>query len=417
MMQPLRKLIVSSSRNVPVLVSRQFSSSGVNPNHPYDETHLQLQKTIKQFLDNEVNPNIDEWEKAGIFPAHEIFKGLGKLGVLGLTKPIEDGGAGLDYSYSVAAAEALGHCSSGGIPMAIGVQTDMATPALARFGNKTVREEFLQPSITGEKVACLGVSEVGAGSDVSGIKTTAIKDGDDFIINGGKMWTTNGSQADWMCALVNTSDAKESGGVHRNKSLICIPMNAPGVTVARTLDKVGMRISDTAQVFLDNVRVPQSYLIGEPGHGFKYQMLQFQEERLFCVATSLIPFDTCINDAVSYTKERKIFGKPVLGNQYVQFRLSELAVEVEALRSLCYRATSKYIAGEDVTMLASMAKFKAGKLGQEIPNSCLQFYGGMGFMNETHVTRAWRDLRLLSIGGGADEVMLEVISKLRGTSL
>jgi citronellyl-CoA dehydrogenase len=407
--------MLSTGRGIrPLFASRFASGSAIGSNFPYDETHIQLQNTIKQFIDNEVNPHCDEWEKAGIFPAHEIFKGLGKLGVLGLTKPVEDGGSGLDYSYSVAAAEALGHCHSGGIPMAIGVQTDMATPALARFGNKTVREEFLQPSITGEKVACLGVSEVGAGSDVSGVKTTAVRDGDDYIINGGKMWTTNGTQADWMCALVNTSDAKESGGVHRNKSLICIPMNSPGVSIARTLDKIGMRSSDTAQVFLDNVRVPASYLIGEPGHGFKYQMMQFQEERLFCVATSLIPFDNCIDNAVSYTSDRKIFGKPVINNQAVRFRLSELAVEVEALRALCYRATSKYIAGEDVTMLASMAKFKAGKLGQEVPNACLQYYGGMGFMNETLITRQWRDLRLLSIGGGADEVMLEVISKLRG---
>jgi citronellyl-CoA dehydrogenase len=343
-----------------------------------------------------------------------VFKGLANIGALGLTKPVADGGAGLDYSYSVAAAEALGSCNCAGIPMAIGVQTDMATPALARFGNQTVREEFLRPSISGDKVACLGVSEVGAGSDVSGVKTYAVKDGDDYIINGGKMWTTNGSQADWMCALVNTSTIEEAGGFHKNKSLICIPMKAPGVSIARTLDKVGMRSSDTAQVYLDNVRVPQSYLIGKEGHGFKYQMMQFQEERLFCVASSLLAFEKCLKLTIEYTSERKIFGKPVIANQAVKFRLAELAVELEALRALCYRATAKYVAGEDVTLLASMAKFKAGKLGQELPNACMQFWGGMGFMNETLVTRYWRDMRLLSIGGGADEVMLEVISKMRG---
>lgn len=350
----------------------------------------------------------------GIFPAHQVFKGLADIGVLGLTKPVEDGGQGLDYSYSVAAAEALGATNCGAIPMAIGVQTDMATPALARFGNETVRAEFLRPSIAGEKVACLGVSEVGAGSDVSGVKTFAVKDGDDYVINGGKMWTTNGTQADWMCALVNTSTEEEAGGFHKNKSLICIPMNAPGVSIARTLDKIGMRSSDTAQVYLDNVRVPQSYLIGKEGAGFKYQMMQFQEERLFCVATSLLSLESCIQTTIDYTSERKTFGKPVIDNQYVKFRLAELSVEIEALRALCYRATAKYIAGEDVTLLASMAKFKSGKLGQEVPNACLQFWGGMGYMNETLVTRQWRDLRLLSIGGGADEVMLEVICKLRG---
>ena len=188
--------------------------------------------------------------------------------------------------------------------MAIGVQTDMATPALARFGNETVRAEFLRPSITGDKVACLGVSEVGAGSDVASVQTRAVSDGDDYVISGGKMWTTNGSQADWMCCLANTSEADAAGGSHKNKSLICIPMDAKGVTVARTLDKVGMRSSDTAQVFLDEVRVPKEFVIGEPGAGFKYQMLQFQEERLFCVASALRPLDLCISETIQYGELR-----------------------------------------------------------------------------------------------------------------
>ena len=224
-----------------------------------------------------------QWEEAGIFPAHEVFKKMGDLGFLGLNKPPAYGGQGLDYSYAMVMAEELGNIACGSVPMAIGVQTDMATPALARFGSDELKRQFLAPSIAGDYVACLGVSEVGAGSDVASIKTTARKDGDDYVIDGGKMWTTNGTQADWMCLLANTSE----GAAHKNKSLICLPMKTKGVEIARKLDKLGMRSSDTAQIFFDNVRVPRRYLIGEEGKGFIYQMLQFQEERLWAAAANL----------------------------------------------------------------------------------------------------------------------------------
>ena len=213
----------------------------------YGEEHRELQRSLIRFIDTEVNPHVDDWEEAGIFPGHELFGKLGRLGFLGVCKPVEYGGQGLDYSYGLAMAEALGHIRCGGVPMAIGVQTDMATPALARFGSDALRKEFLAPSISGEYVACLGVSEVGAGSDVASVKTTARKDGDDYVINGGKMWTTNGTQADWICLLAGTG----GDDIHRNKSLICVPMNTPGVTVARKLDKVGMRSSDTAQIHFE----------------------------------------------------------------------------------------------------------------------------------------------------------------------
>ena len=294
--------------------------------------------------------------------------------------------------------------------MAIGVQTDMATPALARFGNDEVRAQFLAPSISGEYVACLGVSEVGAGSDVASVKTTAKKDGGDYVINGGKMWTTNGTQADWMCLLANTSD----GPVHRNKSLICVPMKTKGVEIARKLDKMGMHSSDTAQIYFDNVRVPQRYLIGEEGKGFTYQMVQFQEERLWGAVSSLKGKERIIQATIDYARQRQIFGKPVLHNQVVHFKLAELQTEVELLRSLCYRACELMLEGQDVTKLASMAKLKAGRLGREVTDGCLQYWGGMGFMNETPVSRSYRDSRLASIGGGADEVMLMILSKMLG---
>jgi len=375
----------------------------------FTHEHEELQRQLKKFIDAEINPFVDEWEEAEIFPAHQVFKKMGQLGFLGVCKPVEYGGQALDYSYSVAMAEVLGHIQCGGIPMAIGVQTDMATPALARFGSDALRSEFLAPSIAGDFVACLGVSEVGAGSDVGSIKTTARKEGDDYVINGGKMWTTNGTQADWMCLLANTGP----GAAHKNKSLICVPMKTKGVSVARKLKKLGMWSSDTAQIFLDDVRVPQRYRIGEEGMGFTYQMLQFQEERLWAAASS-ISMGRLIDATANYARERMAFGKAILDNQYVHFRLAELKTEIECLRALVYRATELYIAGQDVTELASMAKLKAGRLAREVPDACLQFWGGMGYMWENPVGRAYRDARLSSIGGGADEIMLSIISKYMG---
>ena len=377
----------------------------------FTHEHEELQRQLKKFIDAEINPRVDEWEQAEIFPAHEVFKKMGQLGFLGVCKPEAYGGQALDYSYSVAMAEALGHIQCGGIPMAIGVQTDMATPALARFGSDEVRREFLIPAIAGDAVACIGVSEPGAGSDVASIKTQARADGDDYVINGGKMWITNGVQADWICLLANTSDDQ----VHRNKSLICVPMKSKGVQVARKLDKMGMRSSDTAQIFFDNVRVPKRNRIGDEGKGFTYQMVQFQEERLWGAAACLKAHEFIIAETIEYTRNRKAFGGSILDNQTVHFKLAEMQTEVELLRSLIYRAAEALVAGEDVTRLATMAKLKAGRLGRELTDACLQYWGGMGFMNETPVSRAYRDSRLTSIGGGADEVMLMVLCKMMGT--
>jgi citronellyl-CoA dehydrogenase len=260
----------------------------------FTQEHEDLKRTLERFIDNELNPFVDEWEAAGIFPAHEVFKKLGDLGLLGLTKPEAYGGAGLDYSYSVVMAETLGNTRCGGVPMAIGVQTDMATPALARFGSDELRREFLAPAIAGDMVVCVGVSEPGAGSDVAAIRTTARKDGGDYVINGGKMWITSGTQADWMCCLANTSE----GSPHKNKSLIIIPMKTKGVSVERKIHKIGMHSSDTALIHFDDVRVPQRHLIGQEGLGFMYQMLQFQEERLWGAANALKGLDNAVRDTI-----------------------------------------------------------------------------------------------------------------------
>jgi citronellyl-CoA dehydrogenase len=372
--------------------------------------HRQLADTVSRFVREEINPHVTTWETAEEFPSHEVFKKLGDLGLLGLKYPAEYGGQGLDFSYSMVMAEALGDCSCGGVPMAIGVQTDMCTPALARFGTEQLKRDFLAPAIAGDAVGCLGVSEPGGGSDVAAVKTTAKKDGNDYVINGSKMWITNGMKADWCCLLANTSE----GAPHKNKSLIMVPMNAPGIS-RQKIRKIGMDASDTAQLFFDDVRVPQANVIGQEGMGFTYQMLQFQEERLWGAASSLRMMDNMIDQTIEYTRERKAFGKSILDNQVVHFRLAELRTEVEALRSLTYRAVEDYVAGKDVTKLASMAKLKCGRLDREVADSCLQYWGGMGYTWDNPVSRAWRDGRLVSIGGGADEVMLGIIAKLEGT--
>jgi citronellyl-CoA dehydrogenase len=314
-------------------------------------------------------------------------------------------------------AEALGHIHCGGIPMSIGVQTDMCTPALARFGSEELQREFLAPAIAGDMVGCIGVSEPGAGSDVSAIKSVARKDGDDYVITGQKMWITNSLQADWMCMLVNTSE----GAAHKNKSLVMVPLREngklrPGIEVAKKIRKIGMNASDTGLLYFDEVRVPQRNRIGAEGHGFIYQMQQFQEERLWAAASCLQSLSNCIAWTMEWAQERKLFGATLADQQWVQFRLAEMKTDLEALRALTYRACEMYVGGQDVLELASMGKLMAGRLNRTIPDGCLQFWGGMGYTWENKVSRMFRDGRLGSIGGGADEVMLGIIAKTMGVA-
>lgn len=373
--------------------------------------HKELYRTVRKFVTDELNPHVAQWEKDGIWPAHEVLKKMATLGLLGINKPEAVGGQGLDYSYQLMLAQALGNCLCGGVPMGIGVVTDMATPALARFGSIELQREYLAPVITGEQCCSIAVSEAGAGSDVASIKTTARRDGGDYVITGSKMWITNGTQSDWACLLANTSE----GRVHQNKSLIVVPLDAKGIDRKTKLDKLGMRSSDTAMIFLDEVRVPQRNLIGQEGMGFVYQMMQFQEERLFGAASGIDGLFNLIDETTEYTRQRQAFGQNVLDNQYVHFRLAELRTEVTALKALVYQATEDYVAGQDATLLASMAKLKIGRVAREVTDACLQFWGGQGFMWDNNVARAYRDTRLVSIGGGADEIMLGIICKLTGT--
>jgi citronellyl-CoA dehydrogenase len=373
--------------------------------------HNELQRTTLKIVEEHIHPFIDDWERDQMFPAHKVMKAFANAGLLGIGKPEEYGGLNLDFSYEMVFAETLGNVRSSGIGTSIGVQTTMCTPALQAYGSDALKQEFLVPTVAGDLVGCIGVSEAHAGSDVSKIRTTARRDGDDYVINGSKMWITNGVQGDWICLLCNTS---VDGGPYKNKSLIVVPLKTKGVSVSRKLDKLTLRCSDTAELFFDDVRVPAANLIGEEGMGFIYQMGQFQEERMFVTARGIRAMEMAVEETIEYTKERHVFGQSVLSNQSVYHKLSAMQTEIEAARALLYRAADAYMAGEDVTKLASMAKYMVGRMSMTIPSECLQFWGGQGVMNENWISRAFRDIRQTAIGGGANEIMLEVVAKQLG---
>jgi citronellyl-CoA dehydrogenase len=378
--------------------------------------HDALRNLAEKFVQEEINPHANEWERDRQLPTRSLFKRMGELGLLGINKPPEFGGLGLDYSYQAVLAESLGLLTSAGVALAIGVQTDMATPALARYGSDELRDEFLRPAICGEQIAALGVSEATGGSDVSAIKTWARRDGDDYVINGSKMWMTNGCQADWICALVNTRaiDPKQSVRIPLDKSLIIIPTDRPGFSIGRKLEKLGMHCSDTAQVFFDDVRVPSRFLIGGEGRGFPYQMKQFCDERLSISLSTIASMHDTLRRTIDYTSSRPVFGGTILSNQAVQFRLSELHADVEVLRAFAWRTVEQFVAGRDVGQETAILKLKTGRLVRRVNDQCLQLWGGMGYMDETVVAQRYRDQRLISIGGGPDEVMLQIISNTLG---
>ena len=372
--------------------------------------HEMFRQSVRRFVEQEIDPHVEEWEAAGIFPAHQLFKKMGDLGFLGLTYPEEYGGLGLDFWYTVVLCEELGKAGCSGVPMGITVHTDMCTPALAEHGSHELKQQFLAPSIRGDYVGCIGVSEPDAGSDVAAIRTRAVPDGDDWIINGRKLYITNGTQADWVCLLARTGDE----GGYKGMSLIVVPTHTPGFSVSRRLRKLGNHSSDTAELALDNVRVPRANTIGPEGMGFILQMQQFQRERLVGAIQAYSAAEKTVRTTIAYTQQRHAFGRPLIENQTIHFRLAEMLTEIELLRQFCYHCVRKLVAGEDFTREASMAKLKAGRLAREVTDSCLQFYGGMGYMEETPIARAYRDARLLSIGAGADEVMLGIIAKAEG---
>jgi len=376
----------------------------------FNKDHNMVRRAVRDFVNKEINPFVDEWEEQGAAPLKKLFKKMGELGFLGIRYDPKYGGQGLDYWYETAFLEELGHIRALGLAVAITVQTNMATPAIDEFGSDFLKETYLKAAVQGNMVGAIAVTEPGAGSDVAALATTAKCENDHYVINGSKMYITNGTQADFYTLLARTSD---DPGYH-SFSLIVVPSDLPGITIGRKLDKLGVRISDTAEIFFNNVMVPIENLIGLEGEGFIYQMKQFQHERF-----SLLPFAcTAARDmvdlTVGYIRERVVFGKPLIKKQVLRHRLADWLTEIECLRQLIYHIVRMKVAGLDATREISMAKLMAGQLLHKVADGCLQMHGGMGYMSEAIISRYYRDARGLSIGGGTDEVMRDVIAKIEG---
>jgi citronellyl-CoA dehydrogenase len=377
----------------------------------FSAEHEQFRKVVRSFIEAEINPHVDQWEEDRIFPAHELFPKLAEIGAFGLEYDEEYGGQGADHTYTLVFAEELGYSTNcAGIPMAIAVQTNMATPALHRFGSHELKLKYLKPAMEGRMVCSVAISEPDAGSDVASIRTKAVRDGDDWIINGRKMWITNGSQADWICVLARTSDEGGFAGM----SQIIVPTDTPGFSVGRTIEKMGNHSSDTAELVFEDVRVPVSNTIGEIGSGFQQQMIQFQDERLVGAYMATMGARRALERTIEYLRVREAFGKPLLANQYLQYNLAELVAEVDLLMVYNREAARRFANGENVTREATIAKLKIGKLARQVADVAVQYHGGMGYAEENWTARYMRDVRLIAIGGGADEVMLRILSLLEG---
>ena len=386
--------------------------------NPYNETHDLFRQTVRQFAQKELAPHADQWEKDELFP-NWVFKRAGELGILGAHYSEEVGGSGGDFWFAVAKSEELVQCGSAGVTMGLLVQADMATPVIADLGTKEQIAEFLTPALKGEKIVALGVSEPNAGSDVAGIETRAKRDGDDYVISGSKTYITNGTRADFITLLAKTNPENGAHGC----SFFLVPTNLKGFTVAKKLKKVGNHASDTAELHLDEVRVPARYLLGEEDRGFMYLMQNFQSERIIGCTSSLAGAQLMMEEAIAYGRERKAFGKPIIKREYWQHKFVDLQTKIEAALALSYKAAemyneNKYIKKEDVSFeavkLISMSKIFVGDVISEVADQCMQFHGGAGYIEEFHIGRAWRDQRLFRIGGGTTETMRYYVAKLMG---
>jgi len=384
----------------------------------YKEEHQLFRQQVRNFVDRELTPNVDQWEKDELFP-NWVFKKAGELGILGAHYPEDVGGGGGDFWMSVVKSEELGLCGAAGVTMGLLVQSDMATPCINDLGTDEQKQEFLVPAIRGEKIAALGVSEPGAGSDVAGIRTTAKRDGDDYVINGSKTYITNGTRCDFVTLLVKTDPDAGYGGI----SILLVPSDTPGFSVGKKLKKAGNWASDTAELFFEDCRVPKRYLLGQEGMGFTYLMQNFQSERLVGCTSSLSGSKAALDRSIAWGQERTAFGKPLIKRDYWRQRFANLYTKWEAGHALTHRACAAYNEDKfinkagvsmDTTRLISMAKAYVGDVTREILDEAVQFHGGMGYLEELWVARAWRDGRLISIGGGTTEVMRYAIAKILG---
>ncbi len=385
---------------------------------PFSEEHRLFRRTVRDFAEKELAPHVDAWERDELFP-NWVFKRAGELGILGCSYPEEVGGEGGDFWMNVVATEELPRCGAAGVTMGLLVQSSMATPVINDLGTDEQKKEFLEPAIKGEKIAALGVSEPMAGSDVAGLRTTARLVGDEYIINGSKTYITNGTRCDFVTLMVKTD--VDAG--HNGISIILVPTDVPGFSVSKKLKKAGNWCSDTAELFFEDVKVPKRYLLGREGMGFMYLMQNFQSERLVASTSAVAGAEHALERSVAFGRERVAFGKPILKREYWKQKFAHLYTQLEAARSLSYRACGAYneerfihkgMVSMETTKLISMAKVFVGDVTAEILDECVQFHGGMGYLEELWVARAWRDGRLFRIGGGTTEVMRYAIAKILG---
>ena len=379
---------------------------------PFTEEHEALRASVRRFVEDELAPHNEEWEAAGLFP-DEVFHRMGELGFLGVSMPEEYGGGGGDYWATVVVAEELPRCGNGSIPMAIGVQTDMATPPILKFGTEEQKQAYLKPALAGEKIACIGITEPEAGSNVAGIRTHARRDGSDWVINGSKVYITNGVRGDFVTMVVRTGENDPSdpwGGI----SLFLVDTDLPGFEVAQKLDKLGMRSSDTALIHLDDVRVPGDALLGTENEGFKQIMWELQGERLIAAIGTVAGAQLTFERALAYANEREAFGRPISRFQVQKHRLVDMAADIEANRRLTYECCDKWNRGVYAVTEIAMCKLATAQMGFRVADEAMQLFGGYGYSEEFPVARSLRDTRLNRIGGGTDEVQREIISKLMG---
>jgi len=370
--------------------------------------HQLFRRTVRKFVQEELVPRAREFDEMGRFDK-SLYKKMGALGMLGLKYDPEWGGAGLDWSYSAILFDEIGQCDNAGVAMGISVHTDMATPSLHQFGSDDLKRTYLVPSIKGEMISAIAVTEPDGGSDVASIKTRAVRDGDDWVINGSKTYITNAATADWLCLLAVTDPAAGYGGF----SQIIVPTATPGVS-HQLLDKIGNWGSDTGLFFFENVRVPIANTIGDIGRGFQQQMMQFQDERLVAVVSVNASCMRLWEESKRWCEERKVFNKPLTKHQVTQFKFVEMLVQIEAAKELANACVRKRVAGEDATKEITMAKIFTGRMSRYVSDNCIQLHGGFGYMKESAAGRAYVDMRLISIGGGADEVMIQYLAKMLG---
>jgi alkylation response protein AidB-like acyl-CoA dehydrogenase len=379
------------------------------PTPPFTDEHRQLRDSIRRFVAGELRPHVTEWEDAEWFP-NEVFTRMAELGLLGLKYPEQYGGQGGDYVHDAVLVEELTGAGSGGLSAGVGAHIGIATPPIWKFGTEDQKQRFLVPAIRGERIAALGITEPGAGSDVAGLRTFARKVDGGYVVNGSKTFITNGVRADFVVTAVKTT---EEGG-HQGLSFLLLEKEMEGYSVSKKLEKLGWRASDTAELAFDDVFVPDENLLGEENKGFYLIMANFQWERLVMALGAVASMGRMIDRTVAYAGERTAFGKPIGGHQAIRHKIAEMAVKHEASRSLTYHALRLFAGGQDAIREVTQAKLLSQRAAYEVADDALQIHGGNGYMKEYEIERAVRDTRLGPIGGGTDEVMKEILSKQLG---